>query len=594
MNYKIEEGLLIIDNDGVEYRFDAHGEKPRPSMLGLGISAGGKHWSNRDPEIKLEKHSSVQDVTLGNDLVAWYIQEFIPDGIDYKISKNAKIYIGVLSTGEHKLIYKGECYGDMCFDDRILYFNMGNKIASVNVDNGEVQVLFKHSGIKKNGTELKVTDKRIFYTHWTKDKNYLMWYDRQTKEIINPHIDTYKYYILDDNTIIFQSLYHTWICDMQDMKKSRFFSSKKRTEILKLICNQLEIPLENYKQELNIELKDFNEGRLYFKCESRYKSVEQELLYDENKWESFGKMLPFHIEAEASCDTKTDNISVKLPENTVSVLIENTTTHPQLKAEHGLSLAIYYKCRLYILDTGSSGDFFENARRMRIYARRSEMVVLSHGHYDHAGGLQTLFGEEKDVYVCAMKSAIQKYYSGSGGNIHEIGIPQDIIDEYGDRFIFIEENVKIGRDIYLIPHATNNLNKIGEKAKLYKMVNDELVPDDFSHELSLVLDSEKGLIIFNSCSHAGVVNIIKEIKELWPDEKIYAFFGGLHMKGKCGDEIICTFSEEEIKEIAEYLNSVGLQKLYTGHCTGEPAINLLKKYLGDKVEVMSTGMRICI
>ena len=154
--------------------------------------------------------------------------------------------------------------------------------------------------------------------------------------------------------------------------------------------------------------------------------------------------------------------------------------------------------------------------------------------------------------------------------------------------------LRITKNAYLLPHNTSDLAKIGERAKLYRMVDGKLEPDDFSHELSLVFDTDKGLVIFNSCSHAGVENIIKEISIEFPKKKVYAFIGGLHMKGKCGEQVICTFTEDEIKEIADYLNAVGLAKLYTGHCTGEPAIKLLKKYLGDKVEVMSTGMRICI
>lgn len=277
----------------------------------------------------------------------------------------------------------------------------------------------------------------------------------------------------------------------------------------------------------------------------------------------------------------------------VSVIIENTSENEILIAEHGLSLYIEYEGKQYLLDAGATGIFLQNANNMGIDLNNVDYCILSHGHYDHAGGYGAFFENYKKC-VYAMRSAVNEYYSGSGGNIHEIGIPKDILKEYGDKFILINHKITLTENVYLLPHNTSGLEKIGEKAKLYKIVDGQLKPDDFLHELSLIFDTDKGLIVFNSCSHAGIENIINEISIEFPKKMVYAFIGGLHMKGKCGDQVICTFAEEEMKEIADYLNDVGLEKLYTGHCTGEPAIKLLKKYLGDKVEVMSTGMRICI
>lgn len=196
MNCRIENGMILFDIDGKKYSFKAHGIEPRQSLLDLGISAGEKHWSSRDPEVKLEKHTSIQDVDIGNGLVSWYTQEFVPDGLDYNVSKKSKLYIGDFETGEEKLIYEGECYGDLCFNDKDLYFNTGNKVAVIDTISGECLVLFKYSGIEKNRIHLNITHNRIYYIHWTHNSHYFMWYDRTTKEIINPHIDIGNFFFL--------------------------------------------------------------------------------------------------------------------------------------------------------------------------------------------------------------------------------------------------------------------------------------------------------------------------------------------------------------------------------------------------------------
>ena len=120
----------------------------------------------------------------------------------------------------------------------------------------------------------------------------------------------------------------------------------------------------------------------------------------------------------------------------VSVIIENTSENEILAAEHGLSLYIEYEEKKYLLDAGATGVFLQNANHMGIDLSNVDYCILSHGHYDHAGGFGTFFEKYKKC-VYAMSTAVDEYYSGSGGNIHEIGIPKDILKEYGKQFTLI-------------------------------------------------------------------------------------------------------------------------------------------------------------
>lgn len=272
----------------------------------------------------------------------------------------------------------------------------------------------------------------------------------------------------------------------------------------------------------------------------------------------------------------------------IHVLIEDTPVEGY-KTEHGLSLMIEYNGKQYLLDAGTSDAFLENAEKMSIDVKNVQFSVLSHGHYDHSGGYARYLAENPEVKVYAMETAGGDYYSGNGGVIHYAGVPKDVLPVFANQFIFIHKVTQIAEDIYLVPHSTSGLEKLGERALLYKKCGEEYLPDDFAHEQSLVFDTEEGIVIFNSCSHAGMPVIIEEVKKVFPGKAIYAFVGGLHMKGKRDSEEICIFPEEEMKEIAKYLKETGLKKLYTGHCTGKVAYQMLEGLIGEMIGKLDTG-----
>lgn len=272
----------------------------------------------------------------------------------------------------------------------------------------------------------------------------------------------------------------------------------------------------------------------------------------------------------------------------ITVLIENTT-ESELKCEHGLSLYIEYKDKKLLLDAGSSELFAENARALGIDLSEVDLAFLSHGHYDHSGGFLKFTELNRTAPVYAMEGVTGEYYSTSGGTLHGIGIPGEVMNALKTRFAFVTEVTKVAEGITLVPHSTEGLGQIGERAGLYYKKGGEMMPDDFAHEMSLVLECENGLVILNSCSHGGVQNIVEEVKAVFPDKRVYAYVGGLHMKGQKDGVEICAFTEEEIQELTDYIQQIGMEILYTGHCTGAPAMLLLKEKLGAGVLAMTSG-----
>ena len=270
------------------------------------------------------------------------------------------------------------------------------------------------------------------------------------------------------------------------------------------------------------------------------------------------------------------------------VLIENSAAE-NFQCEHGLSILIEHNGEQFLLDAGTTDLFLENAKMLNAPIWDAKECFLSHGHYDHSGGFGTYLKQNHRARLHMMKDAVKEYYSCSG-EIHPIGVPETVLKEHSDRFQFVDKVTKVRDDIYLIPHDTEGLEVIGQRAGLCRKVGENLIPDNFSHEMSVVFRTEKGLVIFNSCSHGGAKNIIEEVNRALPGEKVYVFVGGLHMKGKKDGQEICTFSEDEIAELTSELERLGLEILYTGHCTGKPAMELLEKYMGEKLKALYSGL----
>lgn len=272
----------------------------------------------------------------------------------------------------------------------------------------------------------------------------------------------------------------------------------------------------------------------------------------------------------------------------ITVLVENTGPS-EFKIEHGLSLYIEFNDKKYLLDAGPSDSFFKNAHALSIDLDRVDKAVLSHGHYDHGDGFMVFLNQYKDKVVYGAKNIFDDYYSGSGGSVHYIGLSSKL-KQMKNRFNTISKDTKIDEKIYLILDDVSNTKEIGVQKKLYKKVDDVLQPDNFNHELSLVFDTPKGLVICNSCSHAGLESIVDNIKKRL-NKPVYAYVGGLHMKSTKNHIETSSFTEEQIQNLCIFIEK-NIQYVLTGHCTGNVSYDLLKKYLKDRIDFLTTGKTI--
>lgn len=273
----------------------------------------------------------------------------------------------------------------------------------------------------------------------------------------------------------------------------------------------------------------------------------------------------------------------------VTVLMENTALEGcGLAVEHGLSLYIRYRGRELLLDAGSSGRFADNAQALGVDLSAVETAVLSHGHYDHADGLRRFFQINSRAKVYMRPDAAGGYFAMDPGRPRYIGIHRDILEQSRDRFVSVEGPYALMEGAWLIPDTVRDPAFAGRADNLaYRRGEDDFVPDDYRHEQSLVLEGERGLAVFNSCSHTGIVNIVRGVLEQFPGRKVHAVVGGFHMFSKGETGMNCP--PEHVYQVAAALEELGVEAVYTGHCTGGPALALLQERFGPGCRALSTG-----
>ncbi len=267
--------------------------------------------------------------------------------------------------------------------------------------------------------------------------------------------------------------------------------------------------------------------------------------------------------------------------NIKATVLSDNIACGELAGEWGLSVYIEYGDKRVLLDTGASGLFRENAAQLGADIAAVDAAVLSHAHYDHADGMAEFFKANSHAKFW-LRGHAKCYKKEKGRRGYKyIGVPEKILGKYSSRIAFAEGDVNILPGVTLVPHKTDGLYAVGEKNKMYLRRGRRYFADDFSHEQSLVFDTPEGLVVFNSCSHGGADVVINEVAETFPGKKVRALIGGFHLYDK---------SEAEVRALAERIRETGIEKIYTGHCTGEKAFDILNRELGETAGQLAVGL----
>ena len=266
----------------------------------------------------------------------------------------------------------------------------------------------------------------------------------------------------------------------------------------------------------------------------------------------------------------------------IVTLVENTCGHEDCIAEHGLSIYIETDNHKLLLDTGQTDAVVKNAEALSIDLSAVDTVILSHGHYDHSGGILPFSEINHTAQIIIQRSAAEPHFNGD----RYIGIDKAIPDLPNVRLI--EGDVQLDDELFLFSGIAGRRCYPQGNRKLSRMENGVQVPDDFLHEQCLVIKQNGKSWLLSGCSHNGILNIIDRSREFFGNAPDYVITG-FHMMKKDGEhtEAEKTVIIQTAQELAK-MNTV----FYSGHCTGIPAFEMMKDIMGDKLIALHSGEEI--
>lgn len=267
----------------------------------------------------------------------------------------------------------------------------------------------------------------------------------------------------------------------------------------------------------------------------------------------------------------------------VTVLSENTTSSKMLGSEHGLSLYIETETHKILFDTGASSLFAENAEKLGVDLTKVDLAVISHGHYDHGGGLKTFLNINSKAKIYLQQKAFEQHYANRpGGTKAYIGLDEALT--LNERFIYCSDRLTIDQELTLFSGVPAKRLIPSGNADLFLKDGDVYVPDDFAHEQNLIISGKGKKLLIAGCAHNGIINIIDQFKAktgCLPDFVIGGFHLYNHGTKQNEDPII-------VDKIGKVLLDTQAH-YYTCHCTGLESYKRLKAIMGKNIDYIAAG-----
>jgi 7,8-dihydropterin-6-yl-methyl-4-(beta-D-ribofuranosyl)aminobenzene 5'-phosphate synthase len=247
--------------------------------------------------------------------------------------------------------------------------------------------------------------------------------------------------------------------------------------------------------------------------------------------------------------------------------------------EHGFSAFIETERGNYLFDTGSGRSIVSNSLTLDKDLKSIRKIFLSHGHYDHTGGLPEVLQMKGKVDVHAhfhvFLDRIHVIKENGKETKRFIGIPykNSYLEFLGANFILNTDFTEIEKGIFLTGEVPRKTTFEKPDPRLFSEIEGKMTPDIFLDDQSLILDTEKGLVVILGCAHSGMINILNHIITKMAKKKFYAILGGTHLD---------FLSTEQLEESIKTLKKMDFERIGVSHCTGMRAAFRLHQEFGDR------------
>lgn len=270
----------------------------------------------------------------------------------------------------------------------------------------------------------------------------------------------------------------------------------------------------------------------------------------------------------------------------ITTLSENTAAAGGLLGEWGLAILIETDAANILFDTGQSISTYHNADFLGVDLNRVEKIVLSHGHYDHTGGLrQVLWKISREVEVTAHPDIWAVKYARRQGGERYIGIPfrQKELESLGARFNLTTKSVRISDKMMTTGEIPMVTDFETVDTGLFVKEGTDYKPDKVLDDQALIINTGQGLVVILGCAHRGIINTLYQAQKLTGVSRIYMVLGGCHLMGATEERIWLTIAA---------LKELGVSRLGVSHCTGLPAAAIMAREFGDSFFFNNAGTRV--
>jgi len=270
---------------------------------------------------------------------------------------------------------------------------------------------------------------------------------------------------------------------------------------------------------------------------------------------------------------------------TVTVLADNTAQGMGLLGEHGLSLWIETAETCVLFDTGQGLVLPHNAARMNVDLDCTDSIVISHGHYDHTGGLSHALSQAPHARLFLHSSALAARFACREGKAREIDMPAGVREDVNARLssvIWTKGPTEIAVGMFVtgpIPRRSAFEDTGGP----FFLDADGKTPDPIEDDQTMWIETRDGMVVLLGCAHAGVVNTLEFIRELTSRRPIRAILGGIHLGSA---------TDERLTGTIESLSHIDVQEMWPCHCTGATATAQLMTVFGGRCHPCGVGTRV--